>query len=117
MVYAGDGEATRELDLRDMLDGGVDVLGGTVCIEIGEEIRWLDGVGSSARSGKVVRGAHLGLFREMILESRAMDIVPPTIMSNIDGSARSEKGENAGIIKASGICWAKLDLEAESESI
>ena len=36
-------------------------------------------------------------------------------MSDTDGSARCENGENAGIIKASGVCGAKLDLEAETK--
>ena len=40
-----------------------------------------------------------------------------TIMGDIDGSARSENGENAGIIKASDVCKAERDLEAGTKSI
>ena len=39
------------------------------------------------------------------------EMVRLTIMGNIDGSTRSENGEGAGVIKASGVCWAKLGLE------
>jgi len=38
-------------------------------------------------------------------------------MSDIDGSARSENGENAGVIQASGVCGVVIDLEAETESM
>jgi len=38
-------------------------------------------------------------------------------MSNIDGSTRSENGENAGVIKASGVSGTVVDLEAETESM
>jgi hypothetical protein len=55
-VDAGDSEVTRELNLRRILDSGPEVLGGAVSIDIGEEVRWLDGVVSSARSSEVVRG-------------------------------------------------------------
>ena len=40
-----------------------------------------------------------------------------TIVWDINGSTRSEDGEDAGIIKAGGIRGAVLDLEAENESI
>jgi hypothetical protein len=39
------------------------------------------------------------------------------IMNDIDGSTRSENGENAGIIKTSSVRGVMLDLEAESESV
>ena len=35
-------------------------------------------------------------------------------MSDIDGGAGSENGESAGIIKASGVFRAELDLEPET---
>ena len=44
-------------------------------------------------------------------------MIPLTVMSDIDRSARSENGEKAGIIDASGVCGAKLDLKAGTESI
>ena len=36
VVVAGDGEFTGELDLGDILNGGVKILGGTVSIDVGE---------------------------------------------------------------------------------
>ena len=38
-------------------------------------------------------------------------------MNDIDGSARSENGENAGIIKAGGMLRAELDLEVEANNV
>ena len=38
-------------------------------------------------------------------------------MGDIDGSARSENGENAGVIKAGGISWVVLGLGAEAKSM
>ena len=55
VVDAGDGEVARELNPSNILNSGAEVLGGTVGIDVGEQVRWLDGVGSSARSSKVVR--------------------------------------------------------------
>ena len=53
---AGDGEVTRELDLNDVLNSGVEVLGGTVSIDVGELVRWFDGVVSRSGLGEVVSG-------------------------------------------------------------
>ena len=53
---AGDSEVTKELDLSNILNSGIEVLGGATSIDVGEEVRWLDGIVSSARSGEVVRG-------------------------------------------------------------
>jgi len=53
----------------------------------------------------------------MMAKSNVIDMTPLTIMSNIDGSTRSENGENAGVVKASGICGAVVDLGAETESM
>ena len=38
-------------------------------------------------------------------------------MGDVDGSARIENSENAGIIQTSGVCGTVLDLEAESVSV
>jgi hypothetical protein len=44
-------------------------------------------------------------------------VIVLTVMNDIDGSARSENREYAGLIKAGGVCRAELDLEAETESM
>lgn len=44
-------------------------------------------------------------------------MMPLTIVRDIGGSTRSENGECAGILEASGIRRAILDLEKETESI
>ena len=44
-------------------------------------------------------------------------MIPLTIMSDVNGSARSKDGENARIIEAGSVCGAELDLEAETEGI
>ena len=54
VVYVGDGEVTGELDLSDILNGGVEALGGAVSIDVGEQVRWLDGVVSSPGLSEVV---------------------------------------------------------------
>ena len=51
---AGDRKVTRELNLCNVLNSGMNVLGGTISIDVSEQGRWLDGVGSSAGSSKVV---------------------------------------------------------------
>jgi len=38
-------------------------------------------------------------------------------MGDVDGSARGQNGENAGIIKAGSVSWAVLDLGAETQSM
>lgn len=40
-----------------------------------------------------------------------------TIVSNVDRNVRRENSENAGVIKACGVCGTVLDLEAETESV
>ena len=52
-VGTGDGEATREFNLG-VPNFGEQVLGGAIGIDVGEEVRWLDGVVSSASSSEVV---------------------------------------------------------------
>lgn len=58
VVDAGDGGNTGELDLGNGTHGGVEVFGGAIVIDIGEEVRSLDGVLSSARFGEVVCVGH-----------------------------------------------------------
>ena len=52
----GNGESTGELNLNDVLNSGIDVLGGTVTIYVSEQVRWLDGVVSGSGFGEVVSG-------------------------------------------------------------
>ena len=56
------------------------------------------------------------LFHEPMLSEKE-SICPLTVMNYIDRSARSENGERVGVIAASGICRAVLDLEAETEGM
>jgi len=90
VVNAGGGEVTRESKLSSILNSSKQVLGGAISIDIGEEVRWFDGIVSSAGFSEVVR---LG-----------------EIMGDVDRSTRSENGENAGIIEAGGVFRAVLDL-------
>jgi hypothetical protein len=50
----GVNEVAREFNHSNFLNGGVQVFGGAVDVDIGEEVRRLDGVVSSARSSEVV---------------------------------------------------------------
>ena len=54
IVDAGYGEVTRELDLGEILNSGIQVLGGAIGVYVGEQVRRLDGVVSSARLSEVV---------------------------------------------------------------
>ena len=54
VVDAGNGEVTGELNLGNILNCGVEVLGGAIRIDVDEQVRRLDGVGSSAGPSKVV---------------------------------------------------------------
>ena len=56
VVDAGDSEVTREGNLSNILNSGVEVFGGAINIDIGEEAQWLNGVVSSTRLSEVVRG-------------------------------------------------------------
>ena len=58
MIDAGDSEATKEFNLSNILDNRIEGLGDAFRIDVDEEIRWLDGVVSSTRSGEVVRGGN-----------------------------------------------------------
>jgi len=55
VVDAGDGEVTREFDLRGPLNNGVEMLGGTIGVDVDEEARRFDRVASCTRPGEVVR--------------------------------------------------------------
>jgi len=55
VVGAGDSEVTREFDLRSPLNNGVEMLGGTISVDVDEEVRRLDGIASSTRSSEIVR--------------------------------------------------------------
>jgi len=57
------------------------------------------------------------MIHEMILESKMIGMIALTIMGDIDGSARSENGENAGIVKAGGVRGTVFDLEAETQGM
>ena len=66
--FAGDGAENRcvtrdscvtgELGLGNITNSGVEVLGGAIVIDVGEEVRWLDGELSIARSSEVIRSIH-----------------------------------------------------------
>ena len=58
VVDAGGREVTREPDLSGIYNSGVEVLGVTISIDVGEEVRWLDRVLSGARLGEVIRSGH-----------------------------------------------------------
>ena len=46
-----------------------------------------------------------------------INIIPLTVMVNVDGSGRSKTGEIARIIEASDVCGVKLDLEVGTEGV
>ena len=60
LVAGDDGasEITGELDLNNIPNSRVDVLGSSVGTNVGKEVRWFDAIVSSARSGEVVRCGH-----------------------------------------------------------
>ena len=49
-----DSEVARELNICNILNIGVEVLGGTVSIDVSEQGRWLNGVGPSTGSSEIV---------------------------------------------------------------
>ena len=55
-VGARDGEGTGEFEFSHILDGSVEVLGSPIAINVGEQVRWLDGVVSRSGFGEVVSG-------------------------------------------------------------
>ena len=55
VMDAGDSEVSRELNPSNILNSGVEIPGGAIGIDVGEQARWLDGVDSSPGSSKVVR--------------------------------------------------------------
>ena len=58
VVDAGDGNDTREVNLSNVLNGGIDVLDGVISTDVGEQVRWLDGVLSRTRWSEVVRSGN-----------------------------------------------------------
>ena len=55
VVDAGDSEGTGEVDPSNVLNGGVQVFGRAICIDVGEQIRRLDGIVSGPTFSEVVR--------------------------------------------------------------
>ena len=55
VVDTGDGEVTRDVNLDSIPNGGEQVLRGAIGIDVGEEVRWLDGIASGASLGEAVR--------------------------------------------------------------
>ena len=49
LVDAGDPKGTREVNLSRILNGGIDILEGTINIDVGEQARWLNRILSGAR--------------------------------------------------------------------
>lgn len=108
---AGDSEVTCKLDTCSALNNGVEVLGGTISINVNEEVRRLDRVIPSTRSSEVVcNGDWWRLFHEIGGHAKAIELAPLTIMGDVDRSARNKDGVNAGIIKASGVRGAVFHL-------
>ena len=58
IVDAGDGEVARQLDLSHILDSRIEILESAISTYVGEGVRWLDGVGSSARLSEIVRSGN-----------------------------------------------------------
>ena len=56
IVGTGDSKVAREVHLSNILNCGVEVVGGAISIDVGEEVGWLDEVVSSAGLSEVVRG-------------------------------------------------------------
>ena len=52
---AGDSEVTKQFNLGRIFNSGEQVLGSAIGIDVGEKVRWLDGIISSPGSGEVVR--------------------------------------------------------------
>jgi len=44
VVDAGDSEFTRKLNLGYIPNSGVEVLWGTISVNVGEEVRWFNGI-------------------------------------------------------------------------
>ena len=111
---AKDTEIIREPNDSNILNDGVKVLGGTIIINIGEQMKWWDRmvVVSSCQVGsrKFEPGARFIIVKWMSVSGQKC-IVERTSMSDVDRSARSENGESARIVKASGVRRAILELE------
>ena len=75
VVGAGGREVTGELDLSGIPNSGGDVLEGSIVVDNGEEVRWLDGVLSSAGLGEVVCSGHWRSFHEMTPGSKVIEMI------------------------------------------
>ena len=75
VVDAGGREATGELELNGIPNSGVEVLEGSIVVDDGEEVRWLDGVLSSAGLGEVICSGHWRSFHEITPESKVIEII------------------------------------------
>lgn len=54
----GDRELSRELNAGSILDIGQEVIGGAIAVDIGEEVRWFDGVVPGTALSEVVRSGY-----------------------------------------------------------
>jgi len=52
----GDNKVTGESNLGNIPNSGIEVFGGAINTDVGEEVCWLDGVVSGTRSSEVVCG-------------------------------------------------------------
>jgi len=50
-------------------------------------------------------------------ESEPINMIQRTIVSEVDGSASIENGEHAGVVEASSVRGAVLDLEVETKGV
>lgn len=114
MDVSRDSKISKELDLGNAHNGGIQVLGCAISIDVSEEVPWFDGVVSGAGSSEVVCSRNWRTPWDDVWRSNND---PLTIMSDIDGIPRSENGENAGIIQASGVRGVVVGLEPHTESI
>lgn len=74
MDVRGDSEITREPELGDTFNGGAQVLGGPITVDVGEEIRRFDGVIADPRIREFVRGRDWRSSCEMVPgESKAIE--------------------------------------------
>jgi len=74
-VDARDSEVVRELDLNDVLNGGLEVVEDAVTIDVGEQVRRLDevpsgpGFGEVVSNGAIIHSVRLCLGRERSIYS------------------------------------------------
>ena len=61
---SGDGYITRELVLGNTTNSGVQVFGGPIGVDVGEQVRWVDGVVSGASLWEIICNRIWGLLDE-----------------------------------------------------